>query len=116
MALKLVGEDAETPPPPRKLGKFGTQLWQSVTRSYCIEDAGGIELLCGACQQLDRAESCRTIIDRDGELLKSKTGMREHPLLKAELASRAYVARCIQRLGLDVEALRAGPGRPPMFG
>jgi len=30
---------------------------------YQIEDAGGIEMLTAACQQLDRAESLREQID-----------------------------------------------------
>ena len=73
-------------------------------------------LLTGACQALDRAESCRVAIDRDGELTKTKTGMRDHPITQAELACRAFIARSIQRLGLEFEAVRAGPGRPPMRG
>jgi hypothetical protein len=37
--------------------------------------------------------------------------MKEHPLLKHELAARAFVCRTLQRLGLDVEAIKP-PGRP----
>ena len=81
-------------------------------REYLIEDLGGCEILCSACQALDRAEFCREQIDRDGELVKTKAGPREHPLLKAELSNRAYVSRTLQRLGLDVEAVKP-IGRPP---
>ena len=35
------------------------------------------------------------------------------PLLKHELAARAFVVRTLARLGLDLEPVRAGPGRPP---
>jgi hypothetical protein len=48
----------------------------------------------------------------DGEVIKAKTGWRDHPLLKHELANRAFVTRCIARLGLDVEAVKP-IGRPP---
>lgn len=115
MTLKLVKNTPNSAIPPRKLGKHGMDLWRSVTGEYLIDDCGGIELLTGACQSLDRAESCRAQIDRDGEMLKTKTGLKEHPLLKAELACRAFIARSIQRLGLEFEAVRASPGRPGIW-
>jgi hypothetical protein len=111
--LKLVATAApKVAPPPRPLGKHGAKLWESVNLEFKIDDAGGVELLLSACQALDRAESCREQIDAVGEVISTKTGIREHPLIKAELANRAFVARSIQRLGLDVEAVKA-IGRPP---
>jgi hypothetical protein len=101
--------------PQRKLGTHGRRLWDSVHEEVVLEDAGGLELLLGACQALDRAESCREQIDRMGEIIKTKTGVRENPLLKNELANRAFVARSIGRLGLDVEGVKA-LGRPPARG
>jgi hypothetical protein len=67
---------------------------------YEIADSGGIEMLTSACQQLDRAESLREAIDQDGEILRSKAGLREHPGLRHELAARAFVVRTLARLGL----------------
>ena len=65
-----------------------------------------------ACQALDRAEACREKIDREGETMRLKAGLvKDHPLLKHELANRAFVTRCIGRLGLDVEAIKP-VGRP----
>jgi hypothetical protein len=112
LGLKLVTTDTKTPSPPRALGQHGLHLWQAVTSEFVIEDAGSVELLVSACQALDRAESCREQIDQVGEVIKTKTGIREHPLLKSELACRAFIARSIARLGLDVEATKA-IGRPP---
>jgi hypothetical protein len=113
--LKLIGKPAGNGnKPPRALGNHGLSLWVRVTAEYDIEDAAGRELLTLACQALDRAEALREAIDRDGELLHLRTGnMREHPALKHELQARAFVAKMPLRLGLDVEPLRAGPGRPP---
>jgi hypothetical protein len=110
--LTVVTGDPPSVKPPRKLGKHGTNLWHSIMGEYEIADAGGIEMLASACQSLDRAERCRETIDRDGELIRTKAGMREHPLLKHELAARAFVCRTLQRLGLDVEAVKP-QGRPP---
>lgn len=112
--LELIRSDPPlTPAPPRPLGEHGTALWRSVTGEYGIEDAGGIELLAQACAALDMAEACRAEIDRDGPVLRLKGGaLKDHPALKHELANRAFVTRCIARLGLDVEAIKP-VGRPP---
>jgi len=42
----------------------------------------------------------------------ARTRPKEHPGLKAELAARAFVARTIVKLGLNVEPLHASAGRP----
>jgi hypothetical protein len=66
-----------------------------------------------ACQALDRAEALRKKIDRDGEVLDGEKGPRDHPGLRHELANRAFVAKTLDRLGLNLEAPKPGPGRPP---
>jgi hypothetical protein len=99
--------------PPRALGNHGMSLWNRITSEYAIEDAAGREMLTLGCQALDRAESLRALIDRDGEVTVTRNGFaKEHPALRAELASRAFVAKMLLRLGLDVEPMRPGPGRP----
>lgn len=113
--LKLVSELEGSSSPPRPLGVHGLALWTAVQSEYAVEDAGGVELLAQACAALDRAEDCRAQIDRDGSVIRSKAGLRDHPLLKHELANRAFVTRAIGRLGLDVEAVRS-IGRPAAGG
>ena len=92
--------------PARTLGKHGTNLWRAIMSEYRIEDAGGLEMLAAACQILDRAESLREQIDADGDVIRTKTGLRDHPGLKHELAARAFVVRTLARLGLDLEAVK----------
>jgi hypothetical protein len=104
--LKLVETRPEVSSPPRKLGKHGLALWRSVTAEYGVEDAGGIEMLTQACQALDRAEACRDQIDQDGEVIRNKGMLKDHPALKHELANRSFVVRTLHRLGLDVEAIK----------
>jgi P27 family predicted phage terminase small subunit len=112
--LKVVKPTSTGNKQPRTLGNHGTSLWNRITSEYAIEDAAGRELLALACAALDRAEACRDAIDRDGEVLLTRLGVaKEHPALRAELASRAFVAKMLLRLGLDVEPMRSGPGRPP---
>jgi hypothetical protein len=111
--LKLVSSSAtSTFGPPRPLGEHGMALWRSVTSQYAIEDAAGIEILQTACQALDRAEALKAQIDADGPVVRTKTGLRDNPLLKHETASRSLCIRTLARLGLDLEPLHAGPGRP----
>jgi hypothetical protein len=113
--LKLIKQGSPASNPPRKLGKHGGQLWRSVIAEYVIEDCSGIEMLAQACAALDRAENCREQIDADGELLRTKNGVRENPLCKIELANRAFLVRTLGRLGLDSEPLKQ-IGRPPARG
>jgi hypothetical protein len=102
-------------PTPTDLGPDGTRLWDRVQREYRVNDCGGVELLTQACRALDRAERCRAQIDTEGETIMTKGGLRDHPLLRHELAARAFVARTLSRLGIDSEPVRTRPGRPTMW-
>jgi len=100
--------------PPRRLGPQGLALWDRVQREYAITDTGGIEILCQACQALDRAEALAEAISKDGAVVYSRAGVpKAHPAAKDELACRAFVCRVLERLGLNIEAIRPGPGHPP---
>jgi hypothetical protein len=55
-------------------------------------------MLAQACQALDRAETLRSEIERDGEVLRLQGTVRDHPALKHELANRAFVVRTLVRL------------------
>jgi hypothetical protein len=99
--------------PPRTLGHHGTNLWNRILAEYHIEDAGGRELLALACQQLDRGEALKAQIDAEGEVIQTRNGPKDHPALRHELAARAFVAKTLLRLGLNVEPLQPRPGRPP---
>ena len=99
--------------PPRKLGQHGTALWDAIQREYAVTDRGGIELLAQICAAEDRVEALREQIDADGEVVHTRNGPRAHPALRDEIALRSFIVRSIERLGINVEALRPGPGRPP---
>jgi hypothetical protein len=99
--------------PPRPLGPEGRGLWDRVQREYDVSDPAGIEFLTLAAESLDRARSLSEAIQRDGEVIRTPSGIRTHPAVREELANRAFVTRTLQRLGLNFEPLRTGPGRPP---
>ncbi len=100
------------PEPPRQLDVHGWKLWDSVVRDYEFSDPGSIEVLAQCCAALDRAEACAAQIAKDGQMIKARTGMRSHPLLRDELANRAFCVRSLSKLGLDLEPLHDRPGRP----
>jgi hypothetical protein len=111
--LSIVSDETTTIRPPRPLGQHGTALWNRVQSEYAIGDCGGVELLCLACQALDRAENLADAIVRDGATIYSRTGVpKAHPAVKDELACRAFVVRTLEKLGINYEAIKS-PGRPP---
>jgi hypothetical protein len=111
--LALVAPGSTGLAPPRKLGSAGMALWDAVNSEYQIDDAGGRELLMQACLACDRLEALAAQIDSDGEVVRTRTGVRAHPGLKDEVALRSFVVRTISRLGLNFEAVRPSAGRPP---
>src|SRR5262245_24235479 len=95
------------PNPPRKLRPAGESLWFRVQNEYRITDVGGVELLMQACLAIDRAEELAAIIDQDGARIMTKSGLKDHPCLKRELAARSFIVRTLQRLGVTDEPLKA---------
>lgn len=111
--LSVVNADAQHsgPQPPPHLGEDGRKLWLDIQRAYQIDDPGGLVLLRVACEALDRAESCRQLIDEQGAMLTIRGIPRAHPALAAERDARAAIVRAIRNLNLDLEPLKA-IGRP----
>jgi hypothetical protein len=100
--------------PPGELGAVGMSLWRDIVSSYEFSDRASYETLYQACAAADRAAKLRALIDAEGEVLWIKGVIRDHPALKHEIANRSFVVRTLARLGLDLEPLRSGPGRPPI--
>jgi hypothetical protein len=116
MTAKIIQlKKMSTKAPPRKLGAHGRRLWDDANQEVVLEDCAGIEMLLEACEALDRVQECSIEIKRSGVMLRTKTGARENPLLKIELANRAFVTRTLARLGLDSEPIKT-LGRPPARG
>ena len=100
-------------PPPASLGPTGRNLWNDITAAYEFADRASFETLFQACAAADRAAELAEQIGCDGVMLKVRGGgLRDNPLLKHELAARAFVVRALARLGLDLEPVRAERGRP----
>jgi hypothetical protein len=111
--LSVINPTSSAIDPPRKLGKYGTSLWNSIQSNYRIDDVGGRELLALACQTLDRVESLSEQIRTDGEVFRDGIGKpTAHPALRDELAGRAFIARTLERLGVTTVAPDTPSGRP----
>ena len=109
----VIGPASTASEPPSILGDPGRRLWTQVMAEYDVSDVAGRQLLLQACAALDRAEGLAADIERDGAVIQTRTGLRDHPALKHELANRAFLTRTICRLGLNFEPLRVNMGRPP---
>jgi phage terminase small subunit len=110
--LTVVTGDGLVNKPPSKLGRHGSQLWRSIMREYIVNDAADVERLALACEQYDRMHAYRKAIAADGVTVMTKSGVREHPLLKVELAAHSFVSRTLQQIGLGT--LTRPVGRPPV--
>ena len=94
--LTVIGHAGTGREPPIVLGERGRALWDTLRREFVIADAAGIELLAQACAAADRAEALRAAIDRDGEVVQTRTGPRAHPGLRDELSNRAFIVRTLE--------------------
>jgi hypothetical protein len=110
--LTLVDQTAATSlAPPTTLGKAGRTLWQSIMSEYAIDDSAGLQMLEQITAAADRLTEYAEAIERDGPMINTRHGAREHPLLKHELATRSFIVRTLERLGIGIESLKA-IGRP----
>ena len=98
--------------PPPGLGEAGAKLWQAIHSDFEITDAGGLAMLHQICGAADRVAEYAVVIGRDGPVVRTASGLKDHPLLRHELAAQSFVVRSLHRLGLDIVPARHEIGRP----
>src|SRR3954471_17809791 len=104
-ALKKRHADALSPEAKRLRAKL--------TRAYAIEDEAGELVLNTALEAFDRMRAAQKVIATEGMTFTDRYKQpRAHPLLVTERDSRAAFMAGIKALGLDLEPLHDGPGRP----
>jgi len=107
---------AKLPSAPAHLSRDARAFWRAVLRDYDL-DAGGLRLLQGACEALDRTAEARAAIDQDGAYLPDRFGqIKAHPGLSVERESRAQFERHLRALGLDGADEYVPPSRLPERG
>jgi hypothetical protein len=103
---------ANSTAPSCDLGEAGQSLWDRIQREYEVEDAASVEVLTQVCLAADRRAELANAIARDGPLVQTTAGMREHPLIKSELAARNFIMKGLRELGLTQQSIQP-VGRPP---
>lgn len=98
--------------PPASLGEAGRKFWEDINRDYVIEESAGRQTVLRICQTVDTLASYDEQIERDGPTIRIAAGLKEHPLLKHQLAARSFIVRSLHRLNLDVIPPRNEIGRP----
>jgi phage terminase small subunit len=99
--------------PPKHLTRESRALWVRLVSEYGIDDAGGLAVLLQACEALDRLRQAQAAIAADGAVVLDRFGQQKpHVLLVTEVSSRSAFMAAIKSLGLDIEPLRPGVGRP----
>lgn len=99
MGLKI-----SIPAAPKHLSKEARALWKSVIRQWRIDDDATLAILRVSLEAWDRAQSCRSRITEDGEVVKDRFGQdKPHPLLQHERDARSGFLGGMRQLGLDPE-------------
>lgn len=91
----------DPPESPRGLSARARRLWENLWRENDGWTAADLTVLEESLRALDRADSYRRRIDRDGVMLTGpRGGQRAHPLLRIELMARQQAAALFRQLGV----------------
>jgi hypothetical protein len=87
------------------------RLKAAIVGEFAIEDAAGLVVLQTALEARDRMRQAQ--IAADGLTCRDRFGqIKAHPLVTVERDARAQFLAGLKQLGLDLEPLHDGPGRP----
>jgi P27 family predicted phage terminase small subunit len=99
-----------TQPAPRHLSSRAKAFWRTVLDGHILEPFQ-LELLRRACEQLDRADQARAVLEREGLTTLDRFGQpKEHPAVAIERQAHLAIARLLRELNLDVSP---PDSRPP---
>jgi len=91
---------------PRHLGAEARALWQRLQADFVIADAAGTALLRCVCECFERISEMRTIVKRDGAIIKDRFGQsRPHPALAIERDARAGMISALRALRLSPDEI-----------
>lgn len=105
-------KSSDLPVPPAHLSASSKRWFLRVVELFELEDHHVLQLV-QACESLDRAESLRRRLRRDGLFVEDRYGaMKPHPAIALERAARKAFATHLRELGLDTAAPSEAK-RPP---
>jgi hypothetical protein len=92
-----------------QLSAAARRLRAAIIREFAINDPAGLAVLQAGLEALDRMRMAQRHIAEDGAVVRDCwSQLKPHPLLPIERDSRA----AFRQLGLDLEPLNDGLGRP----
>lgn len=101
-----------TPTAPKHLSAEARGWWDRIAAEYELDDAA-LLILESAFESFDRMREAQGILRKEGITLTDRFGQRkQHPATLVERDARASMLRCLKQLGLDLEPLNPGVGRP----
>ncbi len=101
------------PKAPDHLSPPAAAWWDRIVSGWDLDPAA-LLVLTAALESFDRMTEAQEVIRRDGSVIEDRFGIpKQHPATYIERDSRSSMLRAIKQLGLDLEPLQAGPGRPP---
>ena len=101
------------PKPPKGLSRDAKAWWRRIVGAWELDDAA-LLLLEGALESFDRMREAQAILKAEGLVVKDRFGQqKQHPATLVERDAKSSLLRGIKALGLDLEPLNPGPGRPP---
>ena len=100
---------------PGHLSEPSRALWMTLARDFGLAgDDHALLLLTAAMEARDRMVRARGRLDAEGETVADRVGgIKPHPLLRVEHDAHQRMLSSLRALRLDIEPMRAGPGRPP---
>ena len=110
--MKKLKESRQSPP--KDLSRAAQEWYRRLTTEFEIRDEAGLLLLETAMRAYDRAETARSLLERDGVTISDRWGQTKvHPAAAIERDARSGLLAALRALNLDVEPLRDRAGRPP---
>jgi P27 family predicted phage terminase small subunit len=111
--MKLV---SDLPPPPDHLNATSRQWWETVVATFVLE-ASDLILLQLAAEALDRCQSAREQISREGLTISGRQGLKPNPAAAIARDSALVFSRLLKELNLGSVSPPASDrvGPPPIF-
>lgn len=104
------------PPTPKGLSKEAAAWWREFNEMYELEGPA-LLLLENALTAFDRMREAQAVLRKEGiTIIDRFKQVRQHPCTLIERDAKATMLRQIQALGLDLEPVQDGPGRPAGVG
>lgn len=102
----------QIPPPPAKLSAEAKRWWNEILESWDLQNAS-LLLLESGLECFDMMRQAQAILSEEGIVIEDRFGQKKgHPATLIERDSKANLLRHMKALGIDLEPLHDGPGRP----